>query len=222
MSDKWDIPNESEILNSEIVNSSDEVTDLFYNQDIVMLAKEFLYRTMMAKIEMCKDEPMSDAPPIVLITYETDDKDSDSSGRIGVAPLISESGDVYDALVEVVNNLEIKPFQSIAVILEGYLKGLSDDEVENGIEKGELECDFKNNPFSDVKETVVVSVKDWDSPFHINCVITYTYDDKGLPVYGNPVWGEHELSESDAKMPEVLHKIVDFMKYRINADKADL
>jgi len=199
--------------------ATDEVTDLFHNQDIVNLAKSFLYRTMMAKTEMCKDTPMTDAPPIFLVSYQ-DDEDEDSL-RTGIAPLITSSDDVYDALVEVVNHLEIKPFHSITVILEGYVQTLKEDEKIDKIEKRYLEDDFKNNPFSSVKESVVICVKDWDSPYHINCFITYAYDDTGLPIFDKPVWSENKSSQSGDRIPEVMNKIVDFMRYRLATDKAD-
>ena len=199
--------------------SSEEVTESFHDQDIVNLAKSFLYRTMMAKTELCRDRPMSDAPPIFLVSYRNND--DDDSLTTGIAPLTGSSDSVYDALVEVVNHLEIKPFYSVTVILEGYIQTLSDDEKTNGVEKGFLENDFKNNPFSTVKESVVICVKDWDSPYHINCVITYTYDDAGLPVYDEPVWSENKSNESGDRMPEVLGMIVNFIKYRLDTDEAD-
>ena len=199
--------------------SSEEVTESFHDQDIVNLAKSFLYRTMMAKTELCRDSPMSDAPPIFLVSYRNND--DDDSLTTGIAPLTGSSDSVYDALVEVVNHLEIKPFHSVTVILEGYVQTLSDDEKTNGVEKGFLENDFKNNPFSTVKESVVICVKDWDSPYHINCVITYTYDDAGLPVYDEPVWSENKSNESGDRMPEVLGMIVNFIKYRLDTDEAD-
>lgn len=199
--------------------SSEEVTESFHDQDIVNLAKSFLYRTMMAKTELCRDSPMSDAPPIFLVSYKNND--DDDSLTTGIAPLTGSSDSVYDALVEVVNHLEIKPFHSVTVILEGYVQTLSDDEKTNGVEKGFLENDFKNNPFSTVKESVVICVKDWDSPYHINCVITYAYDDAGLPVYDEPVWSENKSNESGDRMPEVLGMIVNFIKYRLDTDEAD-
>ena len=117
--------------------SSEEVTESFHDQDIVNLAKSFLYRTMMAKTELCRDSPMSDAPPIFLVSYKNND--DDDSLTTGIAPLTGSSDSVYDALVEVVNHLEIKPFHSVTVILEGYVQTLSDDEKTNGVEKGFLE-----------------------------------------------------------------------------------
>ena len=47
------------------------------NQELLDTLKDLMSRSMYAKTEMCKEEPMSDCPPIAIVSHG--DKDDDWS-----------------------------------------------------------------------------------------------------------------------------------------------
>lgn len=65
----------------------------------------------------------------------------------------------------------------LAYIVEGYI-----NEDAQEFERGLMERDFKNNPASTVKESIIASLFTWNGENIVQSV-TYTYGDDGLPVW---------------------------------------
>ena len=83
----------------------------------------------------------------------------------------------------------------LAYIVEGYLNEThKDDDFERGV----LERDFKTNPSSEVKETIIANLYMWNGENKVQSVV-YSYGDDGLPVWGEPV----DADETEGLVPSI-------------------
>lgn len=73
----------------------------------------------------------------------------------------------------------------VAVVTESYIRPHGDGEVYR---RGQYERDFKENPFSDVKEAVLITGVDLRQGRHRNTVIPFSYDDRGMPRFTRYPW----------------------------------
>ena len=181
-----------------------EITD----HDIKAVLEDLLMRAQFAKTEMCKTEPMTDNPPIFLVGVASDETNPDHDVcvefqqekglakpiHLAMIPLIHRD-DVYDAYDDVVKALPIRQFEFVAVALEGY--GTQNPEMMNATEyqRGDMEEDYKNNPFSDVREALILTAVDWEGTSLWSIYCTYRYDDHGLPMFDEPSCSVAELSD---------------------------
>jgi hypothetical protein len=89
------------------------------------------------------------------------------------------------------------------------------DKMPEGWSRGDLAKDFAENPFTTVKEGVIVSGVDWEHEYAINGACTYSYDDKGVPQFDEVMWTEVEISEETGMMTFIMASAVEFMKKKI-------
>ncbi len=99
--------------------------------------------------------------------------------------------------------------------VEGYRETMTDGELPNGWERGDLAKDFAENPFTTVKEGVIVSGVDWERKFAINGACIYSYDDRGVPQFDEPMWSEIEISEETGMMTFIMASACQFMEKKI-------
>jgi hypothetical protein len=200
-----------------------ETTDEFQNQKMFSVLEDALERAIYAKTEMCKDEPMSDNPPMLLVGYNKENveektrltigDDDDSELQIGMVPLIHKD-DVRECLVDAIGAIPTQKFEFLILAVEGYKDEMSEDLPE-GWSRGDLAKDFKENPFTTVREGVIVSGVDWEHKYAINGACTYSYDDKGVPQFGEPMWSQVEISEETGMMTFIMASACEFMKKKI-------
>jgi hypothetical protein len=200
-----------------------ETTDEFQNQKMFSVLEDALERAMYAKTEMCKEEPMSDNPPMLLVGYNKENveektrltigDDDDSEMQIGMVPLIHKD-DVRECLVDAIGAIPTQKFEFLILAVEGYKDEMSEDLPE-GWSRGDLAKDFKENPFTTVREGVIVSGVDWEHKYAINGACTYSYDDKGVPQFGEPAWSQVEISEETGMMTFIMASACEFMKKKI-------
>lgn len=200
-----------------------ETTDEFQNQKMFSVLEDALERAIYAKTEMCKEEPMSDNPPMLLVGYNKENveektrltigDDDDSEMQIGMVPLIHKD-DVRECLVDAIGAIPTQKFEFLILAVEGYKDEMSEDLPE-GWSRGDLAKDFKENPFTTVREGVIVSGVDWEHKYAINGACTYSYDDKGVPQFGEPSWSQVEISEETGMMTFIMASACEFMKKKI-------
>ena len=75
----------------------------------------------------------------------------------------------------------------IAIFTEGYFGPY---HAEKGHQRGQYERDFKENPFSDVKEALLIAGVDIRQGRYRNAVIPFSYDDGGMPHFTQYPWGD--------------------------------
>lgn len=185
------------------------------NDDIKAIMEDTLIRTQFAKAEMCKDEPMTDSPPMLFIGVESDETNPahdecvdfqrehnlSKPYHIALVPLIHRD-DMFDAYDDVIRALPIRKFEFILLAVEGYGK-FGDAEMPEDYERGQMEEDYKNNPFSDVREALVLTAVDWDTTGLWNVITTYRYDDFGGPTYDEPMCSVEEMPEEPSSMGRI-------------------
>jgi len=202
-----------------------ENTDDFRNQKMFSVLEDAMERAMYAKTEMCKEEPMSDNPPMLLVGYDkknveektrlTIGDDDESEMQIGMVPLIHKD-DVRECLVDAIGAIPTQKFEFLILAVEGYRDTMVENgEMPEGWSRGDLGKDFKENPFTTVKEGVVVSGVDWEHEYAINGACTYSYDDKGVPQWDEVMWTEIEISEETGMMTFIMASACEFMKKKI-------
>jgi hypothetical protein len=198
------------------------------DHDIKALMEDLLLRAIYAKTEMCKEEPMQDSPPLLLVAIESNDTNPDHEScvefqeeqslskpyHIALVPLIHKE-DVYEAYEDVVKSLPISPFDFLILLVEGYTK--SDVDMNHADhERGALEKDYKENPFSDVREGIMLCGVDWKGTGIWNVASLYRYNDNGVPVFDDePMCTRMEIdaeTESLGRMPETLVATVAYMQ----------
>jgi hypothetical protein len=202
------------------------------DKDIRTIIADVLYRSQYAKNEMCLIEPMSDNPPMILIGYKSDESNPDhevaedarqelglsQAFHVPMLPLIHKP-DIYDCFEDIVRAMPVDRFEFMVMVTEGYCRAIEDKAGThldpNDFHKGELEQDYKENPFSDVREAIIITAVDWDSAGLWNTTCTYRYDDVGSPIWDEPIHNFTEFSGNDdepmGRMPEALFGAVKYM-----------
>lgn len=197
------------------------------DNDMKSIMEDLLTRAVYAKTEMCKDEPMSDNPPLFLVAVESDETNPDHDEcvnyqhennlskpyHIAMVPLIHKE-DIYDAYEDVVKALPIRKFDFLVLCVEGYGRENMTKEQAESHDRGDLEKDYKENPFSEVREGLILTAVDWDGSAIWNTMALYRYDDHGVPMFDEPMATVTELAEdteSYGRMPDALLATVGYM-----------
>lgn len=171
-------------------------------EDGNIIIRDILARTKFAKTEVCKGSPMTDAPAMMMLAVAANEDDSDYEAisahcaglglsqvvNVGFAPLTGE--DIVQDFMQGIKAIagQVKT-EYLFIVAEGYMRQMDSVSAEtalseaNGWERGALAKDFSENPFSDVREGIIVSGVDCglNKAFITSC--TYTYDDHGVPQY---------------------------------------
>ena len=98
-----------------------ENTDDFRNQKMFSVLEDAMERAMYAKTEMCKEEPMSDNPPMLLVGYDQKNvkestrltitaDDGETEMQIGMVPLLHKD-DVRECLVDAIGAIPTQKFE---------------------------------------------------------------------------------------------------------------
>ena len=182
--------------------------------NIKLIMEDLLMRGQFAKTEMCKDDPMTDNPPLMMLAVESNELNPLHSDcvehqlaynlskplQVGIMPLINQD-DVFDSFEEVIQALPVCPFEFLILSLEGYGDTLDDGvqinekESFSDMKRGQLEHDFKTNPFSKVREALVVVAIDYNITNFWTVICPYVYDDNGVPVFDEPVCNIIEIND---------------------------
>lgn len=184
------------------------------DDDITKILTDLLYRSVYAKTEVCKDEPMSDNPPLFLVAFESIEENNEEHEaclinqqelslskpyQVAMVPLIHKE-DMYDAYDDVVRSLPVRKFEFIAVVVEGYGKDLSQEADQSEVKKmnkGDLEKEYKENPFTDVREGLMMSAVDWNMTGVWGVANMYRYDDTGVPMFDEPLFTSYPYDDTD-------------------------
>lgn len=198
------------------------------DNDIKAIMEDLLNRAVYAKTEMCKEEPMQDSPPLFLVAVESNEDNPDHEActdyqqefslskpyHLAMIPLIHKE-DIYEAYEDVVKSLPIRKFEFIVMLVEGYSKeAMSDEEIANH-DRGAFEKDYKENPFSTVREGIMMTAVDWNATNVWSVTSLYRYDDHGVPVFDEePICGTSSVDadESNGRMPDALLATVGYMQ----------
>jgi hypothetical protein len=199
------------------------------DNDIKAIMEDLLNRAIYAKTEMCKDDPMQDSPPLFLVAVESDDSNPDHEAcvdyqhefslskpyHLAMIPLIHQE-DIYDAYEDVVKALPIRPFDFLVLLVEGYAKSeMTEEEVMNH-DRGDFEKDYKENPFSDVREGIMMTAVDWNATSVWSIASLYRYDDQGVPEFDEePMCTTCTVdteSETNGRIPDTLLATVGYMQ----------
>lgn len=204
------------------MNTPSEVVD----NDIKTILEDLLNRGIFAKTEMCKEEPMSDNPPLFLVAVESNETNPEHETcldyqrenslskpyHLAMIPLIHKE-DIYEAYEDVVKALPIRPFDFIVMAVEGYAQSDITPEEAMKHNNGDFEKDYKENPFSTVREGLMLTAVDWNSTAIWNVTALYRYDDHGLPVFDEePMCATMQIDDDgNGRMPDALLACVGYM-----------
>ena len=203
-----------------------ENTDEFQNQKMFSVLEDAMERSIYAKTEMCKEEPMSDNPPMLFVAYDQKNvkestrltitaDDGETEMQIGMVPLL-HNPDVRECLVDAIGAIPTQKFEFLILAVEGYQDSIAEKgKMPEGWERGDLGKDFAENPFTTVKEGVIVSGVDWEHKYAINGACTYSYDDKGVPKFDEVNWSQIEITEETGMMTFIMASACEFMKKKI-------
>jgi len=165
-----------------------------------ILVSDILARSKHAKQQICGDQPMTDAPPMAFIAIKCDPKNDNyremrehssmlglsDTYEVGFAPLITGDDPVESTkhlLDALAGNIK---FEFLFVVVEGY--GREVGSLPENYERGTLEDDFRNNPFSDVREGIIITGIDWGATRLFYSQNFYRYDDRGVPVFDAEIY----------------------------------
>ena len=214
------------------------------SNDILKIVSDVMRRSKYAKTEMCKSEPMADNPPMLIVgrVHKPEDSSDESSETasdytkdlglerqydIAMLPLIHKE-DPYDCYMDAVGHLPIAPVNFIMLVVEGYMKA-TDKKVLDGIMNGDgevegksLKEDYESNPFSDVREGLVISGVDWEQDKIYMSASTYKYDDRGVPMFDDVEADVIAITEETQEMCEArfmnaMLQTVTYLKLAIKA-----
>lgn len=202
--------------------------------DILKILGDVMRRSKYAKTEMCKSEPMTDNPPMLIVgrIHEPEDSDSDTASQytkdlglerqydVAMLPLIHKE-DPYDCYMDAVGHLPIAPVNFILIAVEGYMrKGTGN--VNLGEQHGSLKKEFETDPFTDVLEGLVVSGVDWEQDKVYMCASTYRYDDRGIPMFDDVdsdvvTLNDENKEMAEARFTEIMLQTITYLKLSMKA-----
>lgn len=90
------------------------------------------------------------------------------------------------------------------LMVEGYVCPKNEE-----YKRGELEEDFKENPTSEVMEAITIQAVEIKTGKQMTAVISYVYDDDGLPDFRDPMIGPCEGVALEHNVPAMLKKLRD-------------
>lgn len=199
------------------------------DSDIKNIMEDLLERTAYAKREMCKAEPMTDSPPLFIVAVESDESNPDHEAcleyqqefslskpyHLAMVPLIHRE-DIYEAFEDVVKALPIRPFEFLVLIVEGYHKEEMSPEEMATHDHGDFEKDYKDNPFSTVREGIIMTAVDWNASAIWNISSLYRYDDHGIPEFDMEPFCAMSTVDTErdthGRMPDTLLATVSYMQ----------
>jgi hypothetical protein len=215
--------------------------------DIRKILEDVMKRHKFAKREMCKESPMTDNPPVLMIGRTNRDNENDSRDEttesaeayqhklgltraydVAMLPLIHKE-DVFECYTDAVKMLPICEIDFILLAVEGYMRIgengnplIGKDDKEPEYEHGDMAKDFAENPFTNVREGLVVSGVDWNEDTIYMSACSYTYDDNGVPIYGETSSDVVTLNDENKEMAEArfTNAMLGTMKYLKLAMKA--
>jgi hypothetical protein len=129
-------------------------------------------------------------------------------------PLIHEE-DIYEAYEDVVKALPIRPFDFIVMLVEGYAKSDMTEEEARNHDRGDFEKEYKENPFSNVREGIMMTAVDWNATNIWSIASLYRYDDHGVPEFDEEPMCTTcaiEDGETHGRIPETLLATVGYMQ----------
>lgn len=208
------------------------------SSDVLKIIGDVMRRSKYAKTEMCKSSPMSDNPPMLIIGRVSKDGENDSEEYanrldlskqydVAMLPLIHKE-DPYDCYMDAISHLPLEPVAFILLIVEGYMQRTDKSALE-GIRQGSgevdgksLKEDYETNPFSDVREGLVISGVDWEQDKIYMSASTYKYDDHGVPVFDDVEADVIAITEEtqemcEARFTEAMLQTVTYLKLSIKA-----
>ena len=199
-------------------------------EDMKKLVSDVLMRSRYAKEELCKEEPMTDNPPIFFVGYASDEGNPEHEAcleaqeelslsvpyQMGMVPLIHQA-DPYDAYQDIVRTLPIEKFDFLVLALEGYTRDAKSEDEAHDYSHGDLEKEYKENPFSNVRETLTITAVDWNLESFISVRACYRYDDNGVPMWDEPLVSEVE--EPEDNMGRFGNALIDTVKFMHLATK---
>lgn len=209
-------------------------------QDGRILVEDTLIRSVYAKTEMCKTSPMTDNPALLLIAVESDETNPahdvcvefqrevglSKPYHVAMIPLVHKD-DVAECLDDVVRSMPIARFDFMVLAVESYVKSMAkEDDAPSRItnfERGQLEQEFRDNPFTDVREAIAITAIDFGATTLFTAISPYVYDDKGVPMFSeeDTTADQHEMKdgeESNGRIPDMLIAICRYMQTAIMMD----
>lgn len=204
-----------------------------------VLITDFIERSMYAKQSLCEENPMSDNPPMFLCVfvpnkeeysgdYENLESESQEMGlsrvlQCGMIPLIHKP-DLFDCLSDVWSMLPIEKFEFAFVASEGYMDtaGQNGMTASDDYERGDMAKDFSENPFTTIREALVIHGFDWTNRIKTTVFVPYHYDDKGVPVYGDKTMTIDEVAEDYepvGRLEQMMWAGVKFSNIKFATDK---
>jgi hypothetical protein len=207
-------------------------------RDGQILVEDVIIRSQFAKIEMCKSEPMSDNPAIMLIAVESNETNPEHDTcvefqqevglskpyHLAMIPLIHKE-DVVDCIEDVVKAMPIAKFDFIILAVEGYTRSFTDPEEGRAnmknMNRGDLQKEFQENPFTDVCEAHVITAINWGADKLWHSVAPYKYDDQGIPQFSEPKAEVCELKEDSefGRIPDTLIAICQYMEMALRTSE---
>lgn len=194
------------------------------------LVKDTLERSIYAKKELCKEEPMTDNPGILFFVAESNETNPeheacleyqaelglDKPYHVAMVPLIHKE-DVVDCLEDIVRAMPVTKFDYLIIAVEGYSRSQESPEYE----RGSMEEEFRTNPFTDVREGIIITAIDWSATTLFSNIATYTYDDVGVPQFDEPMELAQKVTEESemGRIPDTLISICRYMDLAFRATK---
>lgn len=213
-------------------------------EDVEKILRDVMSRLMYAKTEMCKEHPMSDNPPLFLAGKvnepeegheEEDEAANEYQSSIGLEqaydvamlPLIHRE-DVIEAYTDAVKQLPIVPISFVLLGAEGY--GRIDENgnplelTQENYEHGDLQKEFSENPFSSVREVLIVTGVDWNQETLYSGTCAYTYNDRGVPQFGKPMFVKSTMTseesvENHGRVAKALWGTMTYLKLSMTAQQ---
>jgi hypothetical protein len=152
------------------------------------------------KARMCEhcNGPVEGSPALVFRL--------DGNEQLFVAPL--PHGHPIDTLPPVLEHiLEEGHPDFLALVTESYI---GPTIYEHTYQRGQLERDFKKNPTSDVKESLLIAAVDTRHGRHRSTAIPFVYDDGGMPRFTRLPWSD----DCDGNLGELLADCVRHVQRR--------
>lgn len=104
---------------------------------------------------------------------------------------------------------ELANFQWLCFVTEGYCREEDEQNPLPPPKRGELEKEFRTNPFSEIKEGIITTLFAVSGEA-VTGTCWFVYDDNGLPVYEETECKYYDTERLMGRIPDIFHSYISY------------
>jgi hypothetical protein len=163
------------------------------------------------------DNPVAGIPPMLLIGHGDNIEDGGGIVQLDIEGINNPADILPQVLSDLNNDGHLQKWSWLCLIVEAYID--SRIGIDENYERGDAEKEYKENPFTTVKETMVANIYTYDFQ-QFGAYQVFSLDDAGKPVY-DEVQFQDEGSDNGGLIPFIFRSFTEWCHIQEIKKQAD-